>query len=95
MLFPLLAQGFPPFVQDAIAVMRMEHEEHDKAMRELDTLTGGNTLPEDASGTWRSLYAGLAEFRRDLMQHVALENEILFKGPEGDENASAREVQQG
>ena len=94
-LFPLLARGFPPMVQGPIAVMRMEHEQHGESLRELDALTRGNALPDDACGTWRALHAGIAEFREDLMQHIALENEVLFKGPDNNEDPNDREAQRG
>lgn len=87
-LFPMLARGFPPVVRGPIAAMRMEHELHDQALRQLHALTRGNTLPPDACGTWHALYDGIAEFRDDLLQHIALENEVLFKGPDMDNEAS-------
>jgi regulator of cell morphogenesis and NO signaling len=36
------------------------------------------TPPADACSTERALYVGLAEFARDLAQHIALENDALF-----------------
>ncbi|MFP5462373.1 MAG: hemerythrin domain-containing protein [Gammaproteobacteria bacterium] len=94
-LFPLLARGFPPLVQGPIAVMRMEHEQHGQALRELDAITRGNALPADACGTWRALHDCIAEFREDLMQHIALENEVLFRGPDDDEVPQDREAHRG
>jgi regulator of cell morphogenesis and NO signaling len=41
-------------------------------------LTRQITPPEDACNTWRALYRGLDEFVRDLMQHIHLENNVLF-----------------
>ncbi|HAF91528.1 MAG TPA: iron-sulfur cluster repair protein YtfE, partial [Pseudomonas sp.] len=36
--------------------------------------------PAHACNTWRALYRGLEELRDDLMQHIHLENNILFAG---------------
>lgn len=37
-----------------------------------------NTPTEHACNTWRALYRGLDELRNDLMQHIHLENNVLF-----------------
>ncbi len=78
-LFPLLARGERDSVDGPVAVMRFEHEQHLEALGRLAELTGGLQAPEDACNTWRRLYAGLAELRDDLVAHIALENETLFK----------------
>jgi len=41
-------------------------------------LTQQITPPANACNTWRALYSGLDEFVRDLMQHIHLENNVLF-----------------
>lgn len=92
-LFPLLARGFPPMVRGPIAAMRMEHELHDQALQELNAITRGNVLPSDACGSWHALYESIAEFRDDLLQHIALENEVLFK--RADEDSRAPETRRG
>ena len=94
-LFPMLARGASPMVRGPIAVMRMEHEQHGDALRTLDALTRGNTVPADACGTWRGLQALLAEFRDDLLAHIALENEVLFQSPDNTEQMQHREAHRG
>ena len=37
------------------------------------------TPPEEACNTWRALYLRLAEFEAELMEHVHLENHVLFQ----------------
>ena len=61
-----------------IACMRHEHDDHGAHLRELDRLTSGITLPAGACRTWQALYAGLAKLEEDLMQHIHLENNVLF-----------------
>ena len=78
-LFPMVARGHGAMARMPITVMRMEHDEHGVALRRLEALTDGITLPRAACNTWRALYAGLKTFREDLMQHIHTENNILFE----------------
>ncbi|MCP9338504.1 iron-sulfur cluster repair protein YtfE [Stutzerimonas xanthomarina] len=78
-LFPLLRRDMQlPQTQGPISVMRYEHEQHGAALQRLAELTNDITPPENACNTWRALYRGLEELRGDLMQHIHLENNILF-----------------
>jgi len=78
-LFPLLARGHAAMAAGPITVMRMEHDDHGQALQALAALTHDITLPRAACNTWRALYLGLAAFRADLMEHIHLENNILFE----------------
>lgn len=80
-LFPLLARGRRAFASAPIAVMENEHQQHGAALTHLVELTDGITLPQGACNTWRALYALLAQFRDDLIEHIHLENNILFVAP--------------
>ncbi len=78
-LFPMLRRGVQlPQTQGPIAVMRYEHDQHGDALQRLGELTHDITPPANACNTWRALYRGLEELRDDLMQHIHLENNILF-----------------
>lgn len=78
-LFPMLQRGMKlPQSEGPIAVMRFEHDQHGVALQRLVDLTNDITPPENACNTWRALYRGLEELRDDLMQHIHLENNILF-----------------
>ncbi|WP_120997997.1 iron-sulfur cluster repair protein YtfE [Stutzerimonas urumqiensis] len=80
-LFPMLLRGIPVTqVQGPISVMRLEHDHHGAALAKLAALTQDITPPAQACNTWRALYRGLEELRSDLMQHIHLENNILFAG---------------
>lgn len=76
-LFPLLREGHRATAP--IAVMRSEHDHHGESLARLAALTDGFRPPRDACTTWRALYLGLATLRDDLMQHIHLENNILFE----------------
>lgn len=78
-LFPMIRRGMRvPSEQGPIAVMRYEHDQHGIALDRLAALTDDITPPANACNTWRALYRGLEEMRDDLMQHIHLENNILF-----------------
>lgn len=78
-LFPLLRRDMAlPQTQGPIAMMRYEHDQHGAALERLAELTDDITVPAGACNTWRALYRGLEELRDDLMQHIHLENNILF-----------------
>jgi len=78
-LFPAMKQQVPgPMLGIPISRMRHEHDDHGEHLRELDRLTGGITLPTGACRTWQALYAGLAKLEEELMQHIHLENNVLF-----------------
>ncbi|MBO9357644.1 hypothetical protein GG851_26940 [Bordetella petrii] len=77
-LFPVIVQGRGTLAGGPITVMRMEHDQHAEALVRLDKLTGGLTAPEGACNTWRALYAQLHEFQQDLVDHIRLENTVLF-----------------
>jgi regulator of cell morphogenesis and NO signaling len=82
-LFPLLGRGRYEVALAPISVMELEHEQHGEALARLADLTDHITLPPDACNTWRALYTLLAQFRDDLMEHIHLENNILFAAAKG------------
>lgn len=77
-LFPMLRQGGNSFVSQPIGVMRHEHNDHGAALEHLASLTHDMIPPMGACNTWRALYTGLAQLRDDLIQHIHLENNVLF-----------------
>jgi regulator of cell morphogenesis and NO signaling len=77
-LFPAMKQSMAAGLDMPIARMRHEHDDHGAHLRALDRLTNGITVPADACRTWQALYAGLAKLVDDLMEHIHLENNVLF-----------------
>lgn len=61
-----------------ISAMMVEHEEQSAGLRGLAVLTKEFDVPEDACTTWRALYLGIRKFSGDLMEHIHLENNVLF-----------------
>ena len=77
-LFPAIRAGGGPGLAHPIAVMRADHDDHERAIAGIRHLTQNLELPDGACGTWTRLYAGLAEFIADISEHIRLENEVLF-----------------
>lgn len=82
-LFPMMRrQGSGP-LDGPIIQMRHEHTDHGEMLERITELTDNFTLPEGACGTWRALYAGAARLSEDLIEHIHIENNILFPRFEG------------
>ena len=87
-LFPMLKSGGNPFVGQPIGMMRAEHVDHGAALDKLNALTNDATPPQGACNTWRALYAGIAQLGDDLINHIHLENNVLFPAFEAGAAAS-------
>jgi regulator of cell morphogenesis and NO signaling len=76
-------------VRNPIRVMMAEHDAAGDTLARMRELSNEFTPPEGACPTYRGFYQALAEFERDLHQHVHLENNILFpRAIELDESCS-------
>lgn len=78
MLFPMMLRGGHPMIEYPITAMRGEHEEHGTRLHSIEALTNGGAAPGNACPTWRALYAGTRKLVDDVMEHIHLENNILF-----------------
>jgi regulator of cell morphogenesis and NO signaling len=78
MLFPMLVRGGPN-TAGMVSVMEAEHLQQGEGLQEMLALAHQLKVPEDACNSWRALYRGLEELRDDLMEHIHIENNILFK----------------
>ena len=77
-LFPAIARRVGA-IAGPVSMMELEHEHHKDDLQRIRTLTGQLTPPQAACTTWRALYAGLQQFEQELMEHIHLENNILFR----------------
>lgn len=78
-LFPMIRQGARgEQVHMPVRVLELEHDHHGRGLDHIRKLTDGLTLPADACATWTALYRGLEALERDLVEHVHLENNVLF-----------------
>ena len=77
-LFPAIRRGGGPGIDNPIAVMRADHDDHQTEVAQIRRLTHDLTLPDDACQSWTALYDGLGDFLHDLDTHSRLENDVLF-----------------
>ncbi len=77
-LFPLISAGHTSVLRIPISCMEEDHEAHGRNLRALRGLTANFTVPDGACVTWRALYKGLEELELELMEHINLENNVLF-----------------
>lgn len=77
-LFPMIRAGQGAQAVMPVQVMEREHDDHGKNLGILRELAHDFEPPADACNTWRALYLGLAALERDLMEHISLENNVLF-----------------
>lgn len=77
-LFPMFRAGATTAASMPVRVMEAEHRAHGEALGRVRELTTDLVAPEHACTTWRALYLRLEEFERDLMEHIAFEERILF-----------------
>ncbi len=59
-------------------VMQHEHESVNKSLHQMRQLTNHYALPEDACVSHKVAFLKLLEIDNDLVQHMYLENDILF-----------------
>lgn len=78
-LFPMLRAGVRGNqVYMPVRVMEHEHEAHAAHLDKIRELTGDFAVPAHACATWTGLYYGLRSLEADLVEHIHLENNVLF-----------------
>lgn len=78
-LFPMILAGAGRNSAQPVHVMELEHEHHGVNLQKVRDLTSDFTPPDAACTTWRALYLGLAQLEQELMEHIHLENNVLFR----------------
>lgn len=86
-LFPLILDGMGRMTAGPIRVMEQEHDDHREGLLRTRELTGDLTPPEEACTSWRALYLRLDALEGDLMEHIHLENNVLFPRVLGEDAA--------
>jgi regulator of cell morphogenesis and NO signaling len=83
-LFPYIKQRISesvpsmPLLNSVLQQMRREHRQYTDTMSQIRKLTNNYTAPDDACIQIRLCLAVLNEFEYDLVEHIYLENNILF-----------------
>ncbi|QOZ55387.1 iron-sulfur cluster repair di-iron protein [Bradyrhizobium sp. CCBAU 53338] len=77
-LFPLMRQQ--PDAESVVptAQIRHDHDRHGELLRRLETIANGFVLPQGACRSWTALYTGTSKLVDDVMDHIHLENNVLF-----------------
>jgi len=78
-LFPMILRGMGTLAAGPVHVMEMEHEHHKADLLRIRALTDDLKPPAEACTTWRALYLALQQLEQELMEHIHLENNILFR----------------
>jgi regulator of cell morphogenesis and NO signaling len=83
-LFPMIRRGTDRhLVSMPVRVMEQEHDAHGASLAAIRALTDDLRPPAHACATWRALYDGLRFVEAELMQHIHLENNVLFRRAAG------------
>ncbi len=77
-LFPLILDGMGRMAAGPIRVMEQEHDDHREDLLRTRKLTNDLTAPPEACTSWRALYLRLDALEAELMEHIHLENNVLF-----------------
>jgi regulator of cell morphogenesis and NO signaling len=78
-LFPMILAGRGRNAVAPICVMESEHRDHATNLERTRELTANLTPPEEACPTWKALYLRLEQLEAELVEHIHLENNILFR----------------
>ena len=77
-LFPMIKQGMGSQAMGPISVMESEHDDAGELVEVIKHITNNVTPPPEACTTWKAMYNGINELIDDLMEHISLENNVLF-----------------
>jgi regulator of cell morphogenesis and NO signaling len=77
-LFPSMRQRRDTASAPQIPRMRDDHDRHGELLRLLEIITNGFAPPDGACRSWTALYLGTAKLVDDVMEHIHLENNVLF-----------------
>ena len=71
-------EGMGSQAMGPISVMESEHDDAGELLEVIKHITNGVTPPPEACTTWKAMYNGINELIDDLMEHISLENNVLF-----------------
>lgn len=77
-VFPMILEGHGARTGGPVRVMELEHDEHLTNLARVRQMTHNFTASARASAEWNALYVRLGHLEAELLEHIALENTVLF-----------------
>lgn len=77
-VFPWIERDPTPG-NSSLHAMMLEHNEQGELLFRIRELCRNYALPAHACGSWRALYHSLQELEAKLVEHIQLENNVLFE----------------
>lgn len=77
-LFPMIRSGRGAGAAGPVQAMEREHYDDGRALAQLRDLTSGLVAPPGACAAWQGLYVRLRSFSYELVEHMYIEDNILF-----------------
>jgi regulator of cell morphogenesis and NO signaling len=78
-VFPKIEANQDPDAGQYLQQVMREHVEQGAALQKIRSVCHGYKPPVKACRTWQSLYLSLERLERDLMEHIHVENNVLFE----------------
>lgn len=78
LIFPMLVADKSDYIYFQVSGILHNHDHHSYVLQKIKGMTNHFTPPDGASALWVDFYKKLVEFRKELLEHIRLENEILF-----------------
>ncbi|TYB87931.1 DUF542 domain-containing protein [Oceaniovalibus sp. ACAM 378] len=77
-LFPAMRQKAMDRLGNPLRELRHDHNDHAFFLDQIARLTEDLCAPTDACASWQALYSEAGRSKADLMEHIHLENNVLF-----------------
>jgi regulator of cell morphogenesis and NO signaling len=78
LVFPMINENLAAHVYCQVSNLMHNHDHHFYVLEKIKTLTDNFRPPQGASYQWVVFNEKLAEFKKELLEHIRLENELLF-----------------
>jgi regulator of cell morphogenesis and NO signaling len=77
-IFPMLVENKGEYIYCQVSSLMHNHDHQFYVLETLKNLTDNFKAPEGADFQWKNFYQKMADFKKELLEHIRLENDILF-----------------
>jgi regulator of cell morphogenesis and NO signaling len=77
-IFPMLVERKGDYIYCQVGNILHHHDHQFYILETIKKLTDNFNAPEGADFQWKEFYKKMSEFKNELLEHIRLENEILF-----------------